>query len=120
MAKDIPNRLICEALHRKQGLVYLAAKELGCAPSTIYRRAKEIKAVQEAIDTSRGQIIDLAENRLYKAIELGEPWAVKYILSTIGKNRGYVERIESTGKDGGPIENVTIYLPDNGRDPPRN
>ena len=33
----------------------------------------------------------------------GEPWAVAMVLKTIGKHRGYVERQEVTGADGGSI-----------------
>jgi len=45
----------------------------------------------------------MAETELYRAIRDGKDWAVKYILSTKGKSRGYVERQEVTGADGGAI-----------------
>jgi hypothetical protein len=34
----------------------------------------------------------------------GEPWAVAMVLKTIGKSRGYVERQEVTGADGGKVQ----------------
>jgi len=46
----------------------------------------------------------MAETGLYKAIREGKDWAIKYILSTKGKSRGYVERQEVTGADGKPME----------------
>jgi len=45
----------------------------------------------------------MAETGLYKAIREGKDWAIKYILSTKGKSRGYVERQEVTGANGGAI-----------------
>jgi hypothetical protein len=46
-------------------------------------------------------ILDNAESALHRAVLAGEPWAIKYVLSTRGKNRGYVERTEH--KHAGPV-----------------
>ncbi len=37
------------------------------------------------------------------AVNKGQPWAVSLVLKTLGKERGYVERGEITGKGGEPI-----------------
>jgi hypothetical protein len=91
---------LISALERTHGMIYLAAKELGCDPSTIYRRAEKDKKIRHTIDSFRGQIIDKAELKLETAVMNGEPWAITLALKTIGKNRGYVEKqeIESGGK----------------------
>lgn len=94
---------IMAALERTHGMIYLAAKELSCSPHTIYRRAEKDKKVQDIIDSYRGQLIDKAELKLEQAVMSGEPWAVQFSLRTIGKARGYVERQEVTGADGGAI-----------------
>ena len=78
-------------------MVYLAARMLGCTPQTIYNRAKRTQSIQDAIDNSRGELVDLAEQKFRAAIMNGEPWAVAMALKTIGKGRGYVERQEVTG-----------------------
>ena len=39
---------------------------------------------------------DLAEEELFKRLGKGDWRAVKYILSTLGRDRGYVERQEIT------------------------
>jgi hypothetical protein len=82
------------ALEEKHGLVYLAAKSLGCSPDTIRHRAKQSPAVAECIVAQRGQVIDTAEERLYEAVHKGQPWAVGLVLKTLGRDRGYVERSE--------------------------
>ena len=38
--------------------------------------------------------MDTAEDRLGLAVEAGAPWAITFVLRTIGKDRGYVERSE--------------------------
>ncbi len=94
---------IIEALKKTHGMIYLAAEDLGCAAITIYRRAEKVAAVRETIDSYRGKLIDKAELKLEQAVLNGEPWAIQFTLKTIGKHRGYVERQEVTGANGGAI-----------------
>ena len=94
---------IIKALEKTHGMIYLAAEDLGCAAITIYRRAEKVAAVRETIDSYRGKLIDKAELKLEQAVLNGEPWAIQMTLKTIGKHRGYVERQEVTGADGGAI-----------------
>ena len=100
---------ILSALEKTHGMVYLAAESLGCSPMTIYRRAEKNKKVQDVIDTQRGKLIDKAELKLEQAVMNGEPWAVTLTLKSLGKNRGYVERQEVTGKDGEGVTLKVIY-----------
>ena len=90
-----------EALKKTNGLVSLAAKNLGCAPKTIYHRAHEVQAVQQAIDDCREELVDIAELALRSCLTKQEPWAVALTLRTIGRHKGYVERQEITGVEGG-------------------
>ena len=100
---------IIAALEKTHGMIYLAAKELACSPHTIYRRAEKEKKVQDIINSYRGQLIDKAELKLEQAVMNGEPWAVQFSLRTIGKQRGYVERQELSGPEGGSVKiNVTV------------
>jgi transcriptional regulator of acetoin/glycerol metabolism len=43
---------MCKALTSFNGMVYLAAKHLGCAPSAIYRRMEKSARVREVVDNS--------------------------------------------------------------------
>lgn len=88
------NEQMIAALAAKKGLVYHAAKVLGCRPGTIYERAQRSQEVAQAIRDQRGEIVDNAEMKLFKAVDRGEPWAVGMVLKTLGKDRGYVERSE--------------------------
>lgn len=99
---------IIEAIHATKGMVYLAAERLGCTPQTIYNRRDKVAAVREAMRAEDEKVNDLAELKLYQAIQNGEPWAVKYRLSTKGKTRGYSERVEVTGADAGPVKTQEI------------
>lgn len=94
-----------QAIHESKGMVYVAARKLGCAAGTIYNYAERHSTVQEAIDQERGLLVDTAELALWKALQNGEGWAVSLTLKTLGKDRGYVERQEMrhAGEDGGAL-----------------
>jgi hypothetical protein len=97
----VKTQRIIDCLKETNGLISLAAKRVPCSMTTIYTRARNVAAVQRVIDECRGELVDLGELALRRAVVNGEPWAVSLILKTLGKNRGYVERQEVTGADGG-------------------
>jgi hypothetical protein len=94
-----PQQIIA-ALEKTKGLQRLAARELGCDRDTILNYIHRYPSVRAVAYTQRGELLDEAEMQLYKAILRGEPWAVILCLKTLGKDRGYVERREVTGKQG--------------------
>lgn len=95
---------IADALTKSKGIVSQAAKMLGCSRVTIYKYIKEYATVQQAVEDARESIIDFAEVKLYEQINEGNMTAIIFFLKTIGRNRGYVERQEVTGANGGAIE----------------
>ena len=103
MGYKFSNKSIIEAVQAVNGMIYLAARKLGCTPQTIYNRMEKNAQIREAVEMSRGEMIDIAEQKLRIAVMNGEPWAVAMVLKTIGKHRGYVERQEVTGAEGGAI-----------------
>lgn len=102
-----------EALRKCQGMVYVAAKALGCSPNTIKARLEKSERLRAIVEAESEYVDDVAEMRLAQAIFNGESWAIKYRLSTKGKARGYTEKqeVEHSGSAGG----VVFLLPDNGR-----
>ncbi|MGQ0635407.1 MAG: hypothetical protein ACT4QC_12405 [Planctomycetaceae bacterium] len=85
----ISDKQMVEALRATMGKVYLAAEKLGCHADTIYKRAKISRRVARAMLHFRGRMLDMAENSLGRAVAAGEPWAVKFALTTVGRARGY-------------------------------
>lgn len=88
------NEQIIEALRHTKGMVYLAAKHLGCNHETISLRAKSSPKVAAELKVQRGEFVDNAELRLMNAVNNNEPWAILNTLKTIGKDRGYFEKNE--------------------------
>ena len=104
---------VIAAIKLTRGLVTMAADTLGCDPDTVRNYAKRYKAVRQALEDARDKMLDRAELSLYDALLEAEPWAVKFILSTLGKSRGYVTRHELGGSDGNTLTIEVKYA-----DPP--
>lgn len=85
---------IAKALRATDGKIFLASQRLGCCFSTIYKRIAAEPELQAVVEEARGQLIDIAETSLKKAVIEGQAWAVCFTLKTQGRDRGYIERHE--------------------------
>ena len=81
-----------------------AARFLNCSRNTISRYIDTYPTVKAVYEEERETLIDFAENQLFKQVQDGNITAIIFTLKTIGKSRGYVERQEVTGADGGKLQ----------------
>jgi hypothetical protein len=100
---------VTKALVQSKGLVYLAAKRLRCEPETIRNYCKRYPAVQATREALRGEMVDLAEQKLWESIQRGEAWGITLCLKTLGRDRGYVERQEHSGSQDAPMLLKVVY-----------
>lgn len=103
MAEKYTTAQMIEALREKHGNLSAAARYLGCSRNTIARYIENYPTVKAVYDEERETLIDFAENQLFKQVQDGNITAIIFTLKTIGKSRGYVERQEVTGADGGAV-----------------
>ena len=99
-----------EALEKSLGIVTTACKAVGISRETHYRWLREDEKYKASVDAIADIALDFAESSLHKQIQNGEVSSTIFYLKTKGKSRGYVERQEITGADGGPVQ---IIAPDN-------
>lgn len=92
--RRLNKKIVAEALANKKGAVYLAASDLGCSHTAIYAYLDKYQDLRELKEQYDEEVTDIAVLNLRKAVINADPWALKYQLSTKGKNRGYVERQE--------------------------
>lgn len=95
---------VTSLIHSTHGNLSEVARIMGVNRSTIYEWIKREPSIAEAVDEARERAIDIAEASLTKQIAEGNTAATIFMLKTRGKSRGYVERQEITGANGGPIE----------------
>lgn len=101
---------VIRALHLSHGLVYKAAQLLGCKTQTIYNRIKSNVEVKEVIAEERGRFADLAEDKVYNAVNAGCVKSSMWVLERLRRSR-YVTRTETRiggDKKAGPIKTETM------------
>jgi hypothetical protein len=99
-----------QALEKHLGVVTSACKTVGIDRTTHYRWLKEDEAYKQAAEDIVNVSLDFAESQLLKQIKDGNTTATIFYLKTIGKNRGYVERQEWTGKDGKDLPKLQVQI----------
>jgi hypothetical protein len=87
-------RDVADAIREAKGLQVYAARILNCSVQTIVRYRKKFPQVDQAFQEANRAVGDLAENRLFRAIKKGEPWAITLYLRLKCRDRGYVEKTE--------------------------
>lgn len=96
-------RLLAE-LEAASGIIAFACKKAKISRMTFYRWCKEDAEFKERAEDIQELQIDVAEAKLLTKIQNGDTTAIIFYLKTKGKNRGYSERREITGANGGEIQ----------------
>lgn len=116
-----------QALREHKGIVWKACEEVGITRhqhNDWLRDDIDYKQVYDGImedrtDYVESKLLELVDGAYYEVVtqdgiqvvkDSPNAQAVKFYLSTKAKDRGYVERQEITGADGGPVQ---IIAPDN-------
>jgi hypothetical protein len=55
---------------------------------------KRSPRVNATLQEERGKFLDLAEQRLFEAVDRGAPWAIALVLKTLGRGRGYGDAVD--------------------------
>lgn len=107
----ISKEKLCKAIIEAHGNLTCAAKAIGTSRVTVHRYVNQHPEVKAAVEQARENLGDHAENKLKELIDKGHPAAIMFYLKCQHKGRGWVERKETTGKDGGPIEMANVDKP---------
>ncbi len=107
-------KALLEALEKTLGIVTTACKIVGINRWTFYSYIKNDEEFAKAVKELENVALDFAESALHENIKNGKEPSTIFYLKTKGKNRGYVERQEITGKEGEPIQitGFTYVKPD--------
>jgi hypothetical protein len=95
------------------GNLSTASDSLGVTRATLYKWINE-DALQETVIEGRNARLDFAENKLDQNINNGDTTAIIFLLKTLGKDRGYVERQETKVEFDRPIfTGINLDVPEN-------
>ena len=85
------------------GNIAMIARALDVSRGTVWNRVQESATLQTKLKDAREATIDNVESGLYKKALSGDTTCMIFFLKTQGKHRGWVERQEITGVEGGPV-----------------
>jgi hypothetical protein len=108
-----------DALQANAGIKSAAARRLGCHLSTIDNYIDRYPTVRQAYEEARAGIVDMAESVVVRRVNAGEWDAAKFILTTLGKDRGWItkQEHEHSGRGGSPlIFTIALERPDDDGD----
>ena len=100
--KRPPDEMLHQVILAKAGIVSAVAEACGVTTRAVQRWSKQprVAAMFEEVRNAR---LDLAESTIIQAIKNRNITAAIFYLKCHGKARGWVERQEVTGADGGPL-----------------
>jgi hypothetical protein len=101
---DIKKKSFLEALSKSLGIISTACGKNGISRQTFYTWRNADPVFAQACQEVEENAIDFVESKLLELIAEKNPAACIFFCKTKGKSRGYIERNEFSGKDGGPIQ----------------
>jgi hypothetical protein len=93
-----------QQLRKLRGNLAALGRHFGCTRNAVWKFVNRREALRQVAEDEREGLKDDAESALYRAVLKGEPWALKFFLSTQAKDRGYTTRTEvASERDAPPI-----------------
>jgi hypothetical protein len=108
--KDYTKDEVMNAVTNSYGVVSRVADALKCTWATARKYIEMYEDAKSLFSDETERVLDLAETKIIKAINLDDIGTAKWLLANKGKHRGYNQQLEVTGKDGGAIEVKTISI----------
>lgn len=110
-SKGYTKARVLKAIKGSAGIRSTIAVRLGCCWNTADKLSKKWPETVQAMQDEREMILDMSETTILKSVKEGDTGSAKWLLSTLGKDRGYVERQELTGKDGAGVDITVQFVP---------
>lgn len=94
---------VIAAIHKSHANYAEMARLLGRKRSKVRDFVLGNAEAKLLFDDVREGMLDDIEGGVFAAAISGDGPSQRFVLSTIGKNRGYSTRVENTGSEGGPL-----------------
>lgn len=121
MSKPYTVAQVIQALRDSKGLMTVAAKNLGCTRKTLYNFVQRYPTVADVVSEEREHLADLAELGLRHHLYEKAPWAIAFVLKSLGRSRGYGDRLPLVTPEPPADEHaddvITIDVRSNGHHP---
>lgn len=99
-----------EALRKWSGNMAAVGRQCGVTRQGVWDFVQKHDKLKEVQTELRETFVDNIESGLYSEAIKGNVTAQIFILKTLGRNRGYVERQELAGAEGKPLEVIVKHV----------
>jgi len=99
---------LVKALRASGGIISVAARSMGITRETASRCVSKWPELRAVIEEANEVTVDEAIVGLRELIADRNVAAIIFTLKTLGKARGYAQRYEVTGADGGPVQTADV------------
>lgn len=104
---------VLAAIGDSAGIVSAIAQRLGCDWNTARRYVDRWEETRRAFQAERERVLDLAETTIIRAIREGDTGTAKWLLSRLGRHRGYGDAVDLSASL--PLQ-IVLRWPDDGGD----
>lgn len=104
--------IFLEAMKISCGVVTTASESCGLSRAAHYKWMNNDEAYAKAIEDLEDETLDMVESALYTQIKSGSVAATTFYLKSKGRKRGFADKLELTGKDGGALQINAIFSED--------
>ena len=87
--KKVSDTRVKAALKKRDGMIGLAAKDLGLARQSLHERVNNSIELQQFLIDLDTQIVDEAQHQAYKKVRKGDGPMIRYVLDAKGRARGF-------------------------------
>lgn len=108
MRRKVSRKRLVEALTKHRGNMAAAGRDLGVTRQAVRDHVEKDPELRALVDEMNETRVDRAEQKLDEAVEAGEPWAIPFMLRTLGRKRGYGDSMDVTS--GGQPIRFTIRI----------
>lgn len=91
-----------QLLKELKGNVTQVAARLGVTRQALQRRIRRSARLRAALEEGRSALVSNAYEGLVEAVAARKAWAIVFVLKTLGKDEGFVERTEVVQADAHP------------------
>ena len=106
----LTKKRVSKELETYSGNISAVARAFGVTRTAVYNYIKKYD-MWHLVEEQREKILDNVESKMYSLALSGNTTAMIFFLKCQGKHRGWVERQEITGVDGGDV-NITVKVID--------
>ena len=105
--KHLQKEVVIAAIENSQGIMTTIGRRLGCKGDTAERLCHRWKETEQALINEVNSVLDLAESKIFKAINDGDLPTIKWYLTMKGQGRGYISTPTIKLDNGEPL-NITF------------